>query len=98
MCFRNNNLVFLCPLSRIRLGDQRKCGLGGWAKRGPMVRKLILSASMLAVAVLVGAVILRYQAEQSDQTCQVCTRPVHAGMGYRLERSTRSEIACCPRC
>jgi hypothetical protein len=63
-----------------------------------MVRKLILSASMLAVAVLVGAVILRYQAEQSDQTCQVCTRPVHAGMGYRLELSTRSEIACCPRC
>jgi hypothetical protein len=62
------------------------------------VRKLIPSALMLAVAVLVGTVILRYHAEHTEQLCQVCNRPVHAGMGYRLELSTRSEIACCPRC
>lgn len=63
-----------------------------------MVRRLILSTSMLVVAILVGAVVLRYEAERSNQICQVCKRPVHAGMGYRLVLADGSKTACCPRC
>ncbi len=63
-----------------------------------MVRRLILSTSMLVLAVLVGTVILRHEAERTNQICQVCQRPVHAGMGYRLVLAKGSEAACCPRC
>ncbi len=63
-----------------------------------MTRKLIFSASMLVLAVLAGAVILRREAARSDQICAVCQRSVHAGMGYRLVLAKRSETACCPRC
>ncbi len=63
-----------------------------------MVRRLILSASMLVVAVLVGAAILRYTPPRAGEVCQVCNRPVHSGMGYRLELAKTSETACCPRC
>ncbi len=63
-----------------------------------MVRKIILGISILLVVALAGAVIRRYQAEHTEQICQVCNRPVHAGMGYRLELAARSETACCPRC
>jgi len=63
-----------------------------------VVRRLILSASILVLAVLVGTVILRREAERSNQICQVCQRPVHAGMGYRLVLAKGYETACCPRC
>jgi hypothetical protein len=63
-----------------------------------VVRKLILSGSMLVVVILVGAVVLRYEADRTKGICQVCSRPIHAGMGYRLELAKTSETACCPRC
>lgn len=63
-----------------------------------MARKIILSISMLVVAILVVVVILRHDAARTNRICQVCNRPVHAGMGYRLELASTSETACCPRC
>ncbi len=63
-----------------------------------MARKIILSISMLVVAILVGVVILRHDAARTNRICQVCNRPVHAGMGYRLDLATASATACCPRC
>ena len=64
-----------------------------------MARKVIISISILAVAGLVGAAILRYEAtRKAHQLCQVCTRPIHSGTGYRLALAKGSEVACCPRC
>ena len=63
-----------------------------------MARRLVFSASMLVVAILVGAAVLHYESGRLGPFCQVCGRAVHAGMGYRLELAARSEIACCPRC
>ena len=63
-----------------------------------MIRRIIVSGSMLVVVILLGAVILWHQAEPTNKVCQVCQRPVHAGMGYRLELAKTSETACCPRC
>lgn len=63
-----------------------------------MARRLIFIASMLVVAILVGAAILHYESGRLGPFCQVCGRAVHAGMGYRIELASRSEIACCPRC
>ena len=63
-----------------------------------MVRRLIFSASMLVLAILVGTVIFRREAGRTNQICEVCQRPVHAGMGYRLVLAKGSQTACCPRC
>ncbi len=64
-----------------------------------MVRKVIISFSIIAIAGLVGAAILRYEAtRRSSHPCQVCTRPIHEGTGYRLALAKGSESACCPRC
>ncbi len=49
-------------------------------------------------AVWLGALILRHDAARTSRICQVCNRPVHARMGYRLELAKTSETACCPRC
>jgi hypothetical protein len=53
---------------------------------------------MLIVAILVGAAILRYAPRRPGAVCQVCIRPIHSGMGYRLELAGNNEVACCPRC
>jgi len=63
-----------------------------------VVRRLIFSASMLVLAILVGTVIFRREAGRTNQICEVCQRPVHAGMGYRLVLAKGSQTACCPRC
>lgn len=62
------------------------------------MRRVIVSVAMVVAVVLLGAVILRQVAKRGTQFCQVCGRAVHAGMGYRLELASRSEMACCPRC
>jgi hypothetical protein len=53
---------------------------------------------MLVLAVLVGTVFFRREAGRTNQICEVCQRPVHAGMGYQLVLAKGSETACCPRC
>jgi hypothetical protein len=53
---------------------------------------------MLVLAILVGTVIFRREAGRTNQICEVCQRPVHAGMGYRLVLAKGSQTACCPRC
>lgn len=62
------------------------------------MRKVVVSILSLVGAVLVGAAILHYEPPRTGRVCQVCNRPVHSGMGYRLELANKSEAACCPRC
>lgn len=62
------------------------------------MKKYVFSAAMFGLAVLVGFALLRYMKREDLKVCQVCSRPVHTGMGYRLELAGKSEIACCPRC
>lgn len=62
------------------------------------MRKFVVSILLFVAAVLIGAAILRYEPPRAGGVCQVCNRPVHSGMGYRLEVGKTSETACCPRC
>jgi hypothetical protein len=42
--------------------------------------------------------IVRHVARNAPVLCEVCSRPVHTGMGYHLVVAGASKTACCPRC
>jgi hypothetical protein len=42
--------------------------------------------------------IVRHTARNAPVLCEVCSRPVHEGMGYHLVVAGASKTACCARC
>src|SRR6516165_3694986 len=63
-----------------------------------MLRRYVVG--FLMVLLIVGGffAIVRHVARNAPVLCEVCSRPVHAGMGYQLVVARASKIACCPRC
>ena len=42
--------------------------------------------------------VVRHVARNAPVLCEVCSRPVHEGMGYHLVVAGASKTACCARC
>jgi hypothetical protein len=58
---------------------------------------LITLAALAAIA-LVSLWAYRSVTRPPEDLCRVCDRPLHAGVTYRMELTSRTENACCPRC
>ena len=63
-----------------------------------MFRRYVIG--ILLVLLIAGGffAIVRHVARNAPVLCEVCCRPVHAGMGYHLVVAGASKTACCPRC
>jgi len=63
-----------------------------------MFRRYVIG--ILLVLLIAGGffAIVRHVARNAPVLCEVCSRPVHAGMGYHLVVAGASKTACCPRC
>ena len=56
--------------------------------------------TFLALMAIGGASYLayRYETRSSPNFCNICNRPIHAGMAFLVQTDGHTEHACCPRC
>ena len=40
----------------------------------------------------------RYETRPNPNFCNICNRPIHAGMSFLVQTDGHTEHACCPRC
>ena len=63
-----------------------------------MLKRYVIG--ILLVLLIAGGffAVVRHAARNAPVLCEVCSRPVHEGMGYHLVVAGASKTACCARC
>lgn len=64
------------------------------------MKKRLISASLIAVAVILGAALGDWYAlrDRPPAFCEISGRPIHANMLTRVEVNGKKLYTCCPRC